>query len=434
MLQSSIEKCFKQVSPHSYDYIFVCETSFRYIFLLLYSAIRVFLWSIGKYFVSTRESSRNKLYTRSFIMSNRHSYQQWSKENGHDLKRLLHVPVETIVDSSVGVHGIDAVDPLDWSEGSLIKSEILLRVVLRAASETSLNVHKHTWSTLFELLLWARSRGSLPHELAKISNSFSFYSVESSTSNEGSWKGSSAHCNSYRPSSFARSCYMQAFGLQPSVASLPNTAASLEGINLLETTSSKTNSGSSWISFLWSSGMEESDSAATGSRQQPPLSALLMQSALANDSFEVFSNANASIHLDNKGHHIRTDDHFLQLTIEKCSLEQLFQSLLFEANSKRGETLYAGCLLTLSRLLGKLVGQQHSFDAIEWNDTFENRLFEGNIPLADIFPTYLLNDEELEFHTNPAELDVVICLEWIGNFTFLNEKTWSKFSGKLKGK
>jgi hypothetical protein len=358
-------------------------------------------------------------------MSNRHSYQQWSKESGHDLKHLLHVDVETMIDSGAGIHGMDFMDSLDWSEASLIKSEILLRVVVRAATETSLNIHKHTWSTLFELLLWVRSRGSLPHDLAKLSNSFSYHSVKRNDNDE-SWKASSMNCNKYRPSLFARNCFMKAFGVNINSPTSTNDSHRLEAPSEL---SSKTNSGSSWISFLWAGGADDLESSPSV-RKQAPLSAVLMESALANDAMEVFSNANASVYFDNKGHHLRTDDHFLQLTIDKCGLDQLFYTLLYE-NSNRGEALYAGSLLTLSRVLGKLIGRM--FDSVLWHDSFENHEFEGNIPLGDIFPVYLLNDKDLEFHLNPSELDAVICLEWIGNFTFLNDKTWNKYGVKLKG-
>lgn len=357
-------------------------------------------------------------------MSNRHSYQQWTKESGHDLRRLLTVPIDDLVDEASGLHKNDAFDPLDWSEASLIKSEILLRVVMRSACDTTLNFNKVTWSTLFELLLWARSRGSLPQELSTISNAFTHHpSSTSSVSGDSSWKRSTVQSNTYRPSSFARNCFMEAFGFSS------DSSRSTSDYHISAETSSKANHGNSWISYLWSSGGDEMDLSGSSSIQTP-LSAYIIESALANDSFELFSNANASVHFDNKGHHLRTDDHFLQLTLEKCGLYQLFQTLLYE-NSKRGENLMAGLLLILSRVLGKLVGQ--AFDSIQWEDDVESQLLEGTIPLADIFPIYLLNDENSEFYIQPTELDAVILLEWLGKFTFLSEKSWIKFSGKLKG-
>jgi hypothetical protein len=382
----------------------------------------------------TMRETQQKPFSRSFILNTRHSYQQWCKESGHDLKPLLTFPIDQllkIIESDMIPLESDE-KSVDWSEAALIKSEVLLRVVIRAMTQTSLPIHKHTWSSLFELLLWARSRGSLPHDLSRLSTNFSVVQPSSSEIAESHSKSPTiplhaAQTVASHPSQFARNAYLSAFGF---LGSSLDTNASVKDQfgNKLPTQSNS--SGGSWMSLWWSGDDNNDDSDP---RKHSPLSLSLIESAFQEDPDRIVSNANAAMFFDDQGQHIRTDDMFLQMSLEKCDLDEHFMSLLNES-SQRGDLLFAGVLLTLSKVMERLV--HRSFDVLTWTDdnSLETTLFEGSIPLSELFPTYLLDDQQTVGIHAQQELDAVVCLEWVGKFCMSSDRSWSTYGDQLKSK
>lgn len=128
-------------------------------------------------------SLRTKPLFRSNILASRSSYEQWRGETGHDLLALAGASVEQLVMYPSQTPAVNIkygkksasnlqTDRLDWSEGALIKGELTFKLLLSVALQAPVLLDGSSWAVLFAALLWSRSRGSLPSDMATVCGEF----------------------------------------------------------------------------------------------------------------------------------------------------------------------------------------------------------------------------------------------------------------------
>ena len=130
--------------------------------------------------------------------------QLWALEvdhGKHDIERLLTTPVEDLIagsksrDSAEGRAG--------WVGVSLVKGEIMAKIMLHAAHQFNASFDRQSWFHLFLFLMWVRSKGSLPPGLATISHVW-----------HGSSQSRPVDLSKFQPSLFSIMCHRRARGLQ----------------------------------------------------------------------------------------------------------------------------------------------------------------------------------------------------------------------------
>lgn len=416
-----------------HDYLTIClHLNLRN---ALSSAIRVLLQFASQHMQDMRSRTR-KSYSRMNVLSNRTAYLQWASESGHDLEALVRASTDQLT-KHYDILSTDAKIAVDWTEAVLVKGELLVRVLTNSLY-TSAHVHKQSWASLFAWLLWVRSRGALPHSFAKLCNYFVVQRPINSSLvklfpvHDGFEETHDSFHIRYRPSHCAKNCFQQAFGADMWDES---NASSMKGRNNTQPTSWISNLGG----LLWSGSIEDEEAYNKHMHRSispaAPSSNLLLSAALASSHEEedrIFTSLNASSCLDQYGEHIRADDFLLQKSLERAGLEQLILETFEGRDFQHMQTVLAGILLPLAKSLELLT--KRSFDNILWTDSFENRVFEGNLPLSDIFPSYLLQDEEVVLNNQQiTELDLVFIFELFVKCVSSNVNVWATYSPKLRG-
>lgn len=398
------------------------------------------------------EAERNvpsKPFTRRNILAHKAQYQQLRQETGVDLGALLSQDFDSLTSAKAQV-----VPAATWSYAVLIRGELLLRVVLQAASTLPYALQSEAWASALMLLTWIRSRGALPPSLALVHDGFTSQATIEVDASFGAPINVNMTSQPLRPSIYAHRCYLEAYGLALERGGQRNGADHQTGYPS-HLHSNPSNQSSGWLGFLFAAPSESSSHPH----------AMLSASSGTLDLPNLYRNTNASVWVDMTGNPLRPDDEILKVGLEHCDPAQLLFGAVAESGASATSLLLQTMLQTLSDMLEVLtaapkmsaavsvpqraipafqhgtsqssvgsVGDSatvlhtHSFAAAESEPSSVDGLEDESV-----FPEHMLSSTFVA--SDVRELDAVALLEWICNVVLKNEENllmfWSGLFGKI---
>ena len=424
-----------------------------------------------------------KPFSRRNILANKAQYQQLKQDTGVDLHALVVQDFRALINTKSALHDDKSehtqsqtslvqsltqvsIPPLTWSYASMIRGELLLRVILQTSSKVPYALQSEACSSLLMVLSWARSRGALPSTLALIHSELISEPLaepisQQLTSPRKDIAGSNAE-HSLVPSTYAHRCYLEAYGLaleRSGQSSQVASGASYAAAHSAQRNASSTQS-SGWLGFLFAA----VDDDAPSSQHHAMLSAPAGTLDLPN----LYRNTNASVNVDMTGSPLRPDDELLKACLETNDPTKFFFEAITERGAASTESLLDTMFTTLSRMLEALTTTprlpmvtvppnnqrntpafKRSASAASNGEVLENgslqrsdaqtaeseisSVFEGVEEENACFPEHMLSTEFVS-NSDVKELDAVVLLEWICNIVLKDGQTlliyWTGLYGK----
>lgn len=423
-----------------------------------------------------------KPFSRRNILAHKAQYQQLRQDTGVDLHALVSQNFDALINTKTALlddktehthshaaslvphHPHVSVPPLTWSYASMIRGELLLRLILQAASKVPYALQNEACSSLLMVLAWVRSRGALPSTLALVHREVtSPCVVESSTPQLASPRQPSVDSTDYSlpPSTYAHRCYLEAYGLaleRSGQSGVVSSHTNYSAAHMEHARHASSNQGSGWLGFLFAAPADDASSHHHAMMSAP---------AGTLDLPNLYRNTNASAWVDMTGNPLRPDDELLKACLEASDPTQFFFQAITELGEASTESLLQTMFTTLSRMLEGLTtaprmpiitapsNSQRSIPAFKRSasansDVIENgslqrsdaqtaeseisSVFEGVEEENACFPEHMLSTEFMS-SSEVKELDAVVLLEWICNIVLKNGQTlllyWPGLYGTL---
>ena len=254
---------------------------------------------------------------------------------------------------------------IQWSYGSLLRGEILMKLAFHTAQQVPVCLREESWAELLHLLTYSRQRGALPPSLALVGEDFcprpkrrasaagAVALIEDSQSASAYAPSSDTPLeimSSIPPTPFARRCYLEAYGLSLSYPTQQNSNSTNANVNVVARAaatagqathvSASGSSSASWFSnlgeFLFSNSSTDATSGALNAIHSGNL-----------DIPNLYCNTNASVCVDMTGQPLRPDDELLRVCLDSCRPAQL----LFTTEA---EEHFAGTSVALNAIIKAL--------------------------------------------------------------------------------
>jgi hypothetical protein len=340
-------------------------------------------------------------------------------DSGHELTELISLDFEALVTVS-GKSAAEREQNANWTEASLVKGELLVKIVFQLVAVCPQALTQDAWVAVIELLVWSRSRGALPKELAVLTDSF-----DDTDQNATVDSGSKRPVSFPLPSLYSRSSHLTAYGVPTN--SLPIAANKLRSTASVERPTPASRGGGSWLSSLFFQEAEVDD-ALTGTHQ------LDLHSESTNSLLEspaLYNNANSSKFVSLTGEALRSDDELLQLSLSTTKSNRLFAIHADEVTADDAilTVLVDSLLESLQRILETLttvVSQGSARLSPEVNTAASG----GS---DSYFPDHLLTSSPKSSFAMASELDFVVVLEWLFLLVSSNTSRLLRFWTKLHG-
>lgn len=221
-----------------------------------------------------------------------------------------------------------------------------MRVIMHTVTKMPSVLQSEAWSAALMLLCWARSRGTLPPDLALINDGFSLQApLSDSEPLSGSPPHSAAvaaHDRSLPPSIYAHRCYLEAYGLvlerggQSRAGAFSTAHGSIRSTQAAMTA----NQNGGWLDYLFAAPTNESETHP-----------MLTSPSGTLDLPNLYRNTNASAFIDMTGNPLRPDDEILKVCLARCDPSLLIFQTVADAGESTRSLLLDTMLQTLSSML-----------------------------------------------------------------------------------
>jgi hypothetical protein len=376
---------------------------------------------------SQSSSASGKAFLHRGGLAYKSNYNQWKADSGHELMELVSLDFELLVTAS-DKNSADREHNTNWTEAALVKGELLVKIVFQLVAICPQALTQDAWVAVIELLVWSRSRGALPKELATLTDSFGDLNDQQVVSDSALKKAASFPL----PSLYSRSSHLSAYGVP--TTSLPVAANKLRPSAPTELPSIS-RGGGSWLSSLFFLEAEADDALTAGVQ-------LNMHSESTNSLLEspaLYNNANSSKFVSLTGEALRSDDELLQLSLATSGSNRLFATHTDDVTT----TDDAIITVLLSSLLECLHHTLEALTAIASTGSVRLSPEKTKVDLIGVgpdsyFPDHLLTSSSLSVRSaivGASELDFVVVLEWL--FLLVSSSTsrllrfWSKMHGEF---
>lgn len=404
------------------------------------------------------------------------TYRQWKIDTGHDLSTLVGKDLLELIDGTE-TNNLDKTENRKhtklspWRESSLLKGELLIKIVFFIATNYTHLLSRDAWSSVIMLLLFARSRGVLPEQIAVISDDFKENLNNIELINE-----------SLIPSVYARQAFLRAYG---HIVSTPKNLLKQSGkvdrvsakdilskselrisqsqanntVNSSMSNGSNSDGGKgSWMTsiggLLWSaasnpSELQQNDSLNKLTKLEEQVARLsekaghqfMLNTGATEDNKAVvnlFCNSNACIHIAPSGELLRADDELFKISLSRCHPEDLFINVLAKSSDVVVGNVITSLLNILCNIVYYLLREDNphrppsATSDTSSKKTKDNTIEDINIANESHFPDHLLSYEFVDDSVN--ELDAVVVLQWICLIVFASKSSLKLFWPRVHGK
>ena len=448
-------------------------------FLTIYSKFTILVTLRCKDMIQRNRNLTTKIYTHASALSSKAGFKQLKLDTGQDLQSLLSNkdlvgPQKFAQEDALLYETV----PLNWTDASLVKSELLVKVLFSLLSKhsscSSLHLSVEAWQAILRFLMYARCRGAVPIKIALIGlDDFKSLALV----HQEAYLNPANGLSKMAPSAYAQKRILKAYGSsvvsQLKIPELSGICSNLRDVTLKSSLDSEltnvaaqnNNASSSWIDFFWSSNRSDSHPSSTlenvndaGENNLSLAGILSAEENLAEQQERsqsqiflqlLFSNANASANLDPRTHRpIRPDDELLLLGLESAQIEALLfdpqtphgvEGLQPLNNKKRNATIVRAATTNLIDTL-KTYMQNENLTFI-WSSceppvdlagpVQENIGNDTPFDLTEHFPDHLFStagdllqpSETEKVNYSRTELDLVLLLEWTAKIVLSSKES-----------